>query len=85
MATSLHKLSTLNLISVVLLVLYSGGSPARTCAATSVPPNLMTGLNLGKLSSVRVLTTVPLRMHTMHNYYGLFFAENSHYRHTCES
>ena len=51
---SLHKSSTLNLISTVVLVLYSAGSPATTCAATSVPPNLMTGLNLGKLSSVRI-------------------------------
>ena len=57
MATSLHKLLTLNFISVVLLVLYSGGSPAMTCTATSVPPDLMTGLNLGKLSSVRILMT----------------------------
>ena len=49
---SLHNPSTLSVISVVVLVLYSAGSPANTCTATSVPPNLMTGLNLGKLSSV---------------------------------
>ena len=49
---SLLKSSTLSVISVVVLVLYSAGSPASTCAATSVPPNLMTGLNLGKLSTV---------------------------------
>ena len=51
-----RKSLTLNVISVVVLVLYSAGSPATTCAATSVPPNLMTGLNLGRLSSVRIQT-----------------------------